>query len=104
MATWASRSTSRRSPSRCAAFAPPPASEAEMDRPATILVVDDVPANIELLEGLLVTRGYRVIAAGSGEEALERVRCEGPDLVLLDVLMPGMDGYETCRRLRADPA
>jgi adenylate cyclase len=75
-----------------------------VDRPASILVVDDVAANIELLEGLLATRGYRVIAAGSGEEALERVRCEVPDLVLLDVLMPGMDGYETCRRLRADPA
>jgi adenylate cyclase len=51
-----------------------------------------------------VTRGYRVITAGSGEEALERVACEQPELVLLDVLMPGLDGYETCRRLRAEPA
>jgi adenylate cyclase len=69
-----------------------------------ILVVDDRPANVELLEASLVPRGYRVLVANSGAEALERMRIEAPDLVLLDVLMPGMDGIEVCRRIRADPS
>ncbi len=67
---------------------------------ATILVVDDVPQNVRLLEAVLAPRGYTVVTATSGEEALERL--EGVDLVLLDVVMPGIDGYEVCRRLRAD--
>jgi CheY-like chemotaxis protein len=69
-----------------------------------ILVVDDVPANVRLLEAVLAAQGYEVIAAGDGGEALEAVAAEQPDLVLLDVLMPVLDGYEVCRRLRADPA
>jgi adenylate cyclase len=71
---------------------------------ATVLVVDDLPQNIRLLEAVLAPRGYDVVAAQSGAEALERVAAGGVDLVLLDILMPGMDGYEVCRRLRADDA
>jgi adenylate cyclase len=67
---------------------------------ARILVVDDTPVNIKLLEAVLLPRGYDVISAGSGAEALEKVATGRPDLVLLDLLMPGMDGHEVCRRLR----
>jgi adenylate cyclase len=67
-----------------------------------ILVVDDLPRNIRLLEALLVPRGYKVIPASSGADALERIDSEGVDLVLLDVVMPEMSGFEVCRRLRAD--
>ena len=77
---------------------------AEMTGAATILVVDDLAQNIKLLEAILSPRGYSVMTAESGEAALQAVGRELPDLVLLDVLMPGMDGYEVCRRLRADPA
>jgi class 3 adenylate cyclase/CheY-like chemotaxis protein len=69
-----------------------------------ILVVDDTPENIRLLQALLEPRGYSVITASSGQEALAKLRDEPPDLVLLDVVMPEMDGYEVCRRLREDPA
>jgi adenylate cyclase len=71
---------------------------------ASILVVDDTPQNIKLLDALLTPRGYEVIPATSGEEALTRVAARQPDLVLLDIVMPGMDGYEVCRRLRGDQA
>lgn len=71
---------------------------------ATILVVDDLPQNVRLLEAVLAPRGYDVVAAASGAEALERVAAGRVDLVLLDILMPGMDGYEVCRRLRTDDA
>jgi adenylate cyclase len=67
-----------------------------------ILVVDDVPRNVRLLEALLVPKGYKVIPAGSGAEALECIGSERVDLVLLDVVMPEMSGLEVCRRLRAD--
>lgn len=69
-----------------------------------IVVVDDTLQNIKLLEAVLTSRGYVVIPAGSGEEALASVADEDPDLVLLDIVMPVMDGYEVCRRLRADEA
>jgi CheY-like chemotaxis protein/class 3 adenylate cyclase len=72
--------------------------------PPRILVVDDTPANVRLLEAVLAPRGYEVVVAATGPEALESVAKDPPDLVLLDILMPGMDGYEVCRRLRADPA
>ena len=68
---------------------------------ATILVVDDVPQNVRLLEAVLAPRGYNVVAATDGPEALELVDSIDPDLVLLDVMMPQMDGYAVCRRLRA---
>jgi adenylate cyclase len=70
----------------------------------TILVVDDLPQNVRLLEAVFVPRGYAVLAAGSGREALERAATDPVDLVLLDIVMPEMDGYEACRALRADPA
>ena len=69
-----------------------------------ILVVDDLPQNARLLEAVLTPRGYEVAVASSGEEALERLQAGDVDLVLLDIVMPGMDGYEVCRALRADPA
>jgi DNA-binding NtrC family response regulator len=71
---------------------------------ATILVVDDVPANIGALAGALEGAGYRVLAAVSGEAALKSAAKAPPDLILLDVRMPSMDGIETCARLKQDPA
>jgi class 3 adenylate cyclase/CheY-like chemotaxis protein len=75
---------------------------AETETPARILVVDDMPANVRLLEAILEPAGYVVLSASSGHEALERVTDELPDLVLLDVQMAGMNGYEVCRRIRED--
>jgi class 3 adenylate cyclase len=72
--------------------------------PAKILVVDDTPANIKLLGDLLAARGYAVTTATNGEEGLARLAAEKPDLVLLDVMMPGLSGYDVCRRIRADAA
>jgi adenylate cyclase len=69
-----------------------------------ILVVDDLPQNVRLLDAVLSPRGYEVVPAGSGEEALALLAERPPDLVLLDILMPEMDGYEVCRRIRKDPA
>jgi PAS domain S-box-containing protein len=69
-----------------------------------ILIVDDYPANVKLLERNLRTAGYETVAAYDGEEALEKVRMERPDLVLLDIMLPKIDGFEVCRRLRADEA
>src|SRR5215207_11764502 len=71
---------------------------------AKILVVDDIPQNVKLLVDLLTLKGYAVVTAISGEEALAKVASEKPDLVLLDVMMPGMSGYDVCRRIRENPA
>ena len=68
-----------------------------------ILVVDDTPANIKLFVDLLTVKGYRVCTAVNGEEALAQLAKEKPDLVLLDVMMPGISGYEVCKRIRANP-
>ena len=68
-----------------------------------VLVVDDQDANRRLLEAVLSPRGYRVVTADSGEAALRLLDADPPDVVLLDILMPGIDGYEVCRRIRADP-
>jgi two-component system cell cycle response regulator len=70
---------------------------------ARILVVDDVEANVRLLEAKLTLEYYEVLAAGDGSSALQVAHDERPDIILLDVMMPGMDGFETCRRLKADP-
>jgi adenylate cyclase len=69
-----------------------------------LLVVDDVPENVRLLQAVVEPRGYDVVSATSGAQALELIASTPVDLVLLDIVMPGMDGYEVCRRLRADPA
>jgi len=71
---------------------------------AHVLVVDDVPKNVKLLADVLAVKGYRVSTAASGEEALAAIAADAPDLVLLDVMMPGLSGYDVCRALRADPA
>jgi adenylate cyclase len=71
--------------------------------PARILVVDDQRANAEMMAGVLKARGYNVYTAGDGKQALEQVREIGPDLVVSDILMPDMDGYDLCRRLRGAP-
>ncbi len=70
---------------------------------ARILVVDDVEANVRLLEAKLTLEYYEVLTAGDGSRALQVAQDERPDIILLDVMMPGMDGFETCRRLKADP-
>ncbi len=75
-----------------------------MADPGRILVVDDVARNVRLLQAVLTAAGYEVVGAGSGTEAIEAVARDSPDLVLLDIRMPDIDGYEVCRRLRADPA
>ena len=74
------------------------------DEPITVLAVDDQETNLRLLQAVLEPRGYRVLAVISGVAALAALAAESVDLVLLDILMPGMDGYEVCRRIRADEA
>jgi two-component system cell cycle response regulator len=69
-----------------------------------VLVVDDHVLNVKLLEARLQIAGYQVETAFGGAEALEKLPAFAPDIVLLDIMMPGMDGYEVCRRIRADPA
>ena len=73
-----------------------------MTEPLTILAVDDEPLNLRLLEAVLAPRGHTVLRAGSGTACLEALSRRAVDLVLLDVVMPGLDGYEVCRRLRAE--
>ena len=70
---------------------------------ARVLVVDDIPVNVKLLEAKLLVEYYEVIKANDGPSALEMVKEQSPDIVLLDVMMPGMDGYEVCRKIKADP-
>ena len=71
--------------------------------PPKILVVDDTPANVKLLVDVLGAKGYTATAAVNGEDALLMIARDPPDLVLLDIMMPGLSGYEVCRRLRANP-
>ena len=73
-----------------------------MRDPPLILVVDDVPDNVDILQMRLESQGYEVVTAGDGVEALEKTRELLPDLVLLDIMMPKMDGIETVKRLKAD--
>ena len=70
---------------------------------ARVLVVDDIPANVRLLEAKLAAEYFDVITADSGAAALELVAEQPPDIVLLDVMMPGMDGFEVCQRIKANP-
>jgi adenylate cyclase len=71
---------------------------------AKVLVVDDTERNVKLLADLLTFKGYAVLTAGGGKEALEKIAAEQPDLVLLDVMMPDMNGYDVCRKIREAPA
>jgi len=73
-----------------------------LKKPPSILLVDDTPANLQLLSEMLKGRGYRARAAVSGRLALQAIRSDPPDLILLDISMPGMDGYEVCAELKAD--
>lgn len=75
-----------------------------MNHPAKILVVDDTPRNVKLLADLLSVKGYDVTTADSGREALSKLEAEQPDLILLDVVMPEMSGYEVCRKVRENAA
>ncbi|MEA3466739.1 MAG: response regulator, partial [Thermodesulfobacteriota bacterium] len=68
----------------------------------TILIVEDSPVNQELLSRILTRADYRVLAAGSGEAALEQVKLLLPDMIILDIMLPGMDGYSICRHLKSD--
>jgi CheY-like chemotaxis protein len=98
---------------RCAVCGFPVDSDLRLDSPppgfpsppeVTILCVDDEPAVLEALGDALRFKGYRVVFAGDGQAALRAVASERPQLILLDILMPGPDGYEVCRRVKADAA
>src|SRR5438132_1502409 len=75
-----------------------------MREPPLILVVDDVPDNVEILQLRLESQGYEVVTAGDGEAALALVRDRLPDLVLLDIMMPKLDGIATVKQLKSEPA
>src|ERR1700728_3366465 len=72
--------------------------------PALILIIDDIPANLGVMVDLLETEGHRVAVAKNGPEGLRRAEREQPDLILLDVMMPGENGFAVCRRLKAGAA
>jgi CheY-like chemotaxis protein len=76
--------------------------KATNDTTSTILVVDDIPSNLKLLFRALEKAGYKVLIVTSGEDALVSVTRHQPNLILLDVMMSGIDGFETCRRLKAN--
>ncbi len=76
---------------------------AEINDLKTILIVDDMPANLGVLTSHLERQGYTAVVAQGGEEGVERALFVRPDLILLDVMMPGVDGFEACRRLKANP-
>lgn len=71
--------------------------------PSRVLVVDDTPQNVKLLVDILGAKGYVAFSASSGEEGLAKIAAEKPDIVLLDVMMPGLSGYDVCRRIRTNP-
>lgn len=80
------------------------AGESAARRPTRILIVDDHEDNVEILRARLEASGFETVAANNGLEAIEKVRSTVPDVMLLDVMMPGIDGHEVARRIRADPA
>ena len=82
----------------------PPVGESAVRTPPRVLVVDDNATNVKIVQTRLASEGYEVITAADGEEALVAAHDQLPDLILLDVMMPRLDGIEVCKRLRADPA
>ncbi len=76
----------------------------DLQEKITVMVVDDTPANLKLLEEMLSGEGYRALMFPSGSLALKAAVRNPPDLILLDIMMPEMDGFETCRRLKEDSA
>jgi two-component system cell cycle response regulator len=72
-------------------------------RQAAILIVDDAPAQLGAMRSMMLQQGYQTFVANSGERALEIAQRAQPDLILLDIVLPGMDGMEVCRRLKAHP-
>jgi len=74
-----------------------------MNTPATVLVVDDEWINRELIEGVLSVFNYQVLLANSGDAALKLLTHQQPDLIVMDVRMPGMDGYELCHAVKSNP-
>jgi len=77
--------------------------ETAMPEKHVVLIVDDTPENLRVLGDMLEEQGYEVLVATGGPQAMETVKASPPDLILLDILMPEMDGYEVCRRLKSDP-
>ncbi|MGY6274345.1 response regulator [Methylomonas sp. MgM2] len=75
----------------------------DMSTNGTVLIVDDTPGNLALLSDTLSEANYRVLVATDGQSALEQIQYVKPDIILLDVMMPGIDGFETCRRLKTNP-
>lgn len=82
---------------------PPAPTFADVEQKPTLLIVDDRLDNVQLLAGFLAGQGFETLIARDGQSALEKAAYAQPDLILLDVLMPGLDGFETCRRLKASP-
>ena len=70
---------------------------------AVILLVDDNPTNLKVLYGAIADSGWEILVATDGESAIEQAEYAHPDLILLDIMMPGIDGFETCQRLKANP-
>ncbi len=79
-------------------------SQPTTERPARVLIADDMPDTVELFEIYLAETGYEMRSAADGEQTLQIIREWKPDLVLLDIMMPKISGFEVCKRLRADPA
>ena len=75
----------------------------KFSRTPKILIVDDVPLNVELQKTYLLSAGYKVIVAMDGQEALQKIFEEHPDLILLDIMMPKMNGFEVCKELKSNP-
>src|SRR5437868_4764774 len=83
---------------------PKAAADVAAARPPRVLIADDNPQGVELLEAYLAETDYDIQTAADGEETLQKVRSWQPDLILLDVMMPKISGFEVCKRLRANPA
>jgi CheY-like chemotaxis protein/nitrogen-specific signal transduction histidine kinase len=83
---------------------PAEALRTEAETAATVLIIDDDATNVAVLQGVLMSAGYRTVIANSGREALDRVADDTPDLILLDITMPESDGLEVCRRIKTSPA